>query len=296
MANPYVGRFAPSPTGPLHLGSLVAALASFLHAKHQHGKWLVRIDDLDLMRNQHGASQRIIDTLHLVGLHPDGDIYYQSQQLQHYHSALGQLLQRDLLYKCSCSRKSLASTANNCHCLSNPIANGADYAFKVKTNALGIVFQDLLQGRQSQPCDDFIVQRKDGIIAYQLAVVVDDYRQNISDVVRGCDLLESTSRQIFLQQALSYPTPNYCHIPILTDSCGNKLSKQTFAPEVCLRNPQQTLFGLLQLLNMHPPKRLETATVAALIQWATEHWDTAQLALGTTIKNYSQISSTSPVD
>lgn len=277
-AQNYIGRFAPSPTGPLHLGSLYTALASFLDAKAQQGKWLLRIDDLDHFRNAFGAANSIIETLRIYGLHADAPVLYQSQQPKNYAAIIRQLLKQGLVYPCICTRKSLAATPvypNYCRTKSIQ-TDTVPHALRLLSKAVTIGFDDGVQGQQlhamAQQHGDFIVQRKDRVIAYQLAVVIDDFRQKISHVVRGSDLLESTPKQLFLQQLLGYPSPAYCHLPMLVDAQGNKLSKQTLAPAVATKQPEKTLFLLLTLLKQNPPLALKDASVATIMQWAIEHW------------------------
>ncbi len=278
-----IGRFAPSPTGPLHLGSLYAALGSFLEARSQQGRWLLRIDDLDIPRNVKGADSLILTTLDRFGLHWDGAVMYQSQNSDSYQQLLRQLEQQALLYPCICSRKILGDQLiypGTCRHLAS-IPDQAS-ALRIKTLPIDIGFDDSLQGAQSSNLadqhGDFILKRKDGIIAYQFAVVVDDYLQQVNHVVRGVDLLEVTPRQIYLQQALGLATPRYSHLPIIADKHGNKLSKQTKAQAVDLTNPQQTLFHLLQLLKQNPPAELAFLAVDQQLAWATKHWQAAHIA------------------
>lgn len=274
----YIGRFAPSPTGPLHLGSLYAALASFLHAKAQQGQWLLRIDDLDHFRVVSGAAESIIKTLKVYGLQADAPIFYQSQHLKSYKEIIDQLLDKDLVYPCVCTRQSLSSTSvypRNCITKSIDVNRNA-YALRIKTKPLNIGFDDEIQGQQkqhlSQQHGDFIVSRKDKITAYQLAVVIDDFRQNISHVVRGSDLLESTPKQLFLQQILGYPSPAYSHVPMIIDPKGNKLSKQHLAQAVSTDYPEETLFLLLYLLKQNPPQELKQCSIDNILAWAIENW------------------------
>ncbi len=280
----YIGRFAPSPTGPLHLGSLYAALASFLHARSNQGQWLLRIDDLDSYRNVIGAADSITQTLQIYGLIWDGAVHYQSADLESYQTVIQHLTTQDLVYPCNCTRKALAALnsriySGNCR-IHKPNVE-LPHALRIKTKNRAIQFEDQLQGQQidnmATQQGDFIVKRKDKIIAYQLAVVIDDAIQNISHVVRGYDLLDSTFKQIFLQQTLGYSTPEYCHVPIITDKNGDKLSKQTFAQAVSSENPHQTLFLLLDLLKQNPPNELKNASVSNLLSWGIEHWNPHQL-------------------
>jgi glutamyl-Q tRNA(Asp) synthetase len=238
-----VGRFAPSPTGPLHFGSLVAALASWLDARAAGGRWLVRIEDLDAPRVQPGAADDILRTLEALGLTWDGAVVYQSLRLPLYREALEKL--RNNTYWCGCTRREIADSSlglaadgaqiypGTCR---NGIAPGREpRALRVRASG-DVEFADRLQGRQSQLLErdvgDFVLYRADGQYAYQLAVVVDDVEQGVTDVVRGADLLDSTPRQIYLQRLLGYPTPRYLHIPAAVNAAGEKLAKQTGAPPV----------------------------------------------------------------
>jgi glutamyl-Q tRNA(Asp) synthetase len=275
---PIIGRFAPSPTGPLHLGSLYTALASFLHARSQQGKWLLRIDDLDTQRNVKGATDAILTTLDAFGLHWDDSVVYQSQCLAVYHDVLNELAKNQFIYPCSCSRKMLASTAiYNGLCRNQSITADSLYALRIKTDSRLISVEDGLQGLIShniaKQYGDFILKRRDGIVAYQLAVVIDDDRQHINQIVRGVDLLTETPKQIYLQQVLGLPCPDYLHVPIIIDQHGYKLSKQTQATAVNLTRPQGVIFELLGLLKQNPPSELQHASVTELLDWAIEHWN-----------------------
>ncbi|MCD2453013.1 tRNA glutamyl-Q(34) synthetase GluQRS [Methylicorpusculum oleiharenae] len=284
-----MGRFAPSPTGPLHLGSLYTALASFLDARHHQGKWLVRIDDVDTPRNTPGAASLILKTLEAFGLHWDETIYYESQHINRYESALARLKALNLLYPCTCSRKHLTDYAHH-HgggdrypgiCRDKNFHEQNDYAVRIKTDNGVIEFFDRLQGEFSEHLNavhgDFIIKRKDQLFAYQLAVVVDDQAQGVTHVVRGIDLLDSTSKQIFLQTLLGYRPPSYMHLPILVDEKGQKLSKQTYAQAVDQRNPSAVLFHLLQLLKQAPPEELINSLPQEILQWGISHWHPAPL-------------------
>jgi glutamyl-Q tRNA(Asp) synthetase len=239
----YVGRFAPSPTGALHFGSLVAALASWLDARAAGGRWLVRIEDLDAARSQPGAADEILRTLERLGLTWDGPVLYQSARVALYAEALHGLEKHT--YWCGCSRREIADSSLGLAadgaqvypgtCRSGLPAGKRERALRIKASGT-VGFTDRVQGPQAQLLErdvgDFVLQRADGPFAYQLAVVVDDARQGVSDVVRGADLLDSTARQIHLQRALGYPTPRYMHIPAAVNPAGEKLSKQTGAPPI----------------------------------------------------------------
>jgi len=287
--NSYIGRFAPSPTGPLHLGSLFTALASFLQARKHQGQWLLRIDDLDTPRLATGATEKIITTLDAYGLHWDGEITYESQWLAHYQNAIERLTQQDLIYPCTCSRKQLKRDR-----LENPSIKTypgfcryhrqsplSPHSLRIKTPDQSITIDDLLHGQHQQnihhDIGDFIIKRRDHIFSYQLAVVVSDHRQKITEIVRGIDLLDSTPRQVFLQQRLGFVTPHYQHIPIIVDAHGTKLSKQAFSTPVHTHNISQTLYYLLTQLQQNPPQELSSAPLNELLDWAITSWDIKSL-------------------
>ena len=255
---PYVGRFAPSPTGPLHFGSLVAALASWLDARCAGGRWLVRLEDLDQPRVVPGAAEKILRQLAELGLESDGPVIYQSARLGLYEDALRKLAART--YPCSCTRKELEDSAlaidgsriypGTCR---NGLASGKSArALRLRTDAAPIRFNDRVQGEIAQSVEtqvgDFVLRRSDGVISYQLAVVVDDAAQGVTDVVRGADLLDSTARQIHLQRLLGVATPRYLHVPVATNVAGEKLSKQTVAAEAGGEDVRQALLFLGQPL------------------------------------------------
>lgn len=290
MSNPdskiVIGRFAPSPTGPLHLGSLYTALASFLQARSQQGLWLLRIDDLDTPRNVKGAVDNILTTLDTFGLHWDDSVVYQSQCLSVYSDVLNDLAKQQLIYPCCCSRKDLATlqsstTVYSGICRHKTALPNEPYALRIKTDSRVISFEDGLQGlithNLAKQHGDFILKRKDEIIAYQFAVVIDDHLQQINQVMRGFDLLMETPKQIYLQQLLNLPTPEYMHVPVIVDEHGYKLSKQTRATAVDLTAPHQVIFDLLKLLKQNPPPELQNASVRELIDWGIAHWQIAPL-------------------
>ena len=237
----YVGRFAPSPTGPLHFGSLVAALASYMEARSAKGKWLVRMEDLDRPREQPGAADAILRTLEAFGLHWDGAVEYQSRRIARYAAAMHRL--KDHTYPCGCTRSEIADSAlaiDGARVYSGACRGGlppGKAVRSIRVRAEGeIRFTDRVQGDQSQALQrdvgDFVLCRADGHYAYQLAVVVDDADQRVTDIVRGADLLDSTARQIHLQRLLGYDTPRYLHVPVAVNAAGEKLSKQTGAEPV----------------------------------------------------------------
>jgi glutamyl-Q tRNA(Asp) synthetase len=238
------GRFAPSPTGPLHLGSLTAALGSWLVARHQHGEWLIRVEDLDPPREILGMAQQQLDALAAFGLISDHAVVWQSERSEFYGDALRQLIERDLAFECRCSRSDLAATGGvHRQCVARP--SGKRAAWRLRVPPLTITFDDATRGSYSQDLKaevgDFVLKRADGYWAYQLAVVVDDQLQGITDVVRGADLIDSTPRQIYLQQSLDYRTPEYRHLPLIKNADGSKLSKSLQSLPV---DPSDPLPGL----------------------------------------------------
>ncbi|HEX9183087.1 MAG TPA: tRNA glutamyl-Q(34) synthetase GluQRS [Burkholderiales bacterium] len=249
----YVGRFAPSPTGPLHFGSLVAALASYLEARAAKGKWLLRMEDLDAPRGQPGAADEILRALERLGFEWDGPVLRQSTRLERYRAVLEDLRRRGFAYPCGCSRKELEDSALAIDgariypgtCRQGLAPGKSARALRLRTHATPIAFFDLIQGEIEQRVErevgDFVLQRADGIYAYQLAVVVDDLDQGITDVVRGADLLDSTARQIHLQRILGAPQPRYAHVPVAVNAAGEKLSKQTGAAPLDLADPKREL-------------------------------------------------------
>ncbi len=283
---PYVGRFAPSPTGPLHFGSLVAAVASYLQARVNSGRWLLRIEDIDPPREQAGASEQIIETLQHYGFEWDGDVIFQSTSFESHEEALALLVEQQSAYPCRCSRSDLADAKRGplgriypgtCRAGSEP----GESSIRLRTNNSEIAFDDILQGRIVQRLEseggDFVICRRDGLIAYHLAVVVDDEIQGVSEVVRGIDLLDSTPRQIYLQQQLNYRLPGYIHIPVITHQDGSKLSKLTGAPGISLREPKKTLVRALRDLRQEPPPNIEQSSLAIIWSWAEENWQLGKL-------------------
>ncbi|QEW05521.1 tRNA glutamyl-Q(34) synthetase GluQRS [Nitrincola iocasae] len=275
----YTGRFAPSPTGPLHFGSLLAALASYLDAKHQQGRWLLRIENPDPLREQPGATDQILYTLDTYGLHWDGEVIYQNQRQDYYQHLLEKLIQQDLAYPCDCSRKQLklrnALQHYDRHCLKHPPDKQAQTAIRARYTLENLCFNDRILGiQQANNCvqGDFIIFRRDGLFAYQLAVVADDHAQKINQVVRGADLLQETFAQIQLQQHLNLTSPDYAHIPLATTADGQKLSKQNLAPALENRNPAIELLQALRILNQELPPEPLSQTVESLLQWAISHW------------------------
>ncbi len=283
------GRFAPSPTGPLHFGSLIAAVASFLDAKSRQGAWLLRMEDLDTPRQVPGAADLILHTLEDYGFEWDGKVIYQSQRDDYYQAALQTLISRGLVYPCGCSRKEIADSA--VHGIDGLVYPGTcrhglsgdkqARAWRVRVDDTPITFTDGIQGPQSQvlarDIGDFVLKRADGLFAYQLAVVVDDELQGISHVVRGADLLDSTPRQIYLQHALSYSSPVYLHVPVAANAAGEKLSKQTLAQPLNGLNKSADLWQVLNFLGMAPDLALEQESLDNVWLWAKQHWDSERV-------------------
>ncbi|PIE83173.1 MAG: tRNA glutamyl-Q(34) synthetase GluQRS [Candidatus Contendobacter odensis] len=286
---PVRGRFAPSPTGVLHFGSLLAALGSFLDIRQKGGEWWLRIEDLDPPRTVPGAIDHILQTLEIYGLHWDGQVVYQSQRHPLYRAALEQLRQQDIIYPCSCSRREIAQEA--AMGAAGPIypgycRNGVRHtqrptAIRVRVADRNIQFHDAIQGHYYQNLStatgDFVLRRADGLFAYQLAVVVDDAEQNITDIMRGCDLLASTPKQIYLQTLLGFPIPNHAHLPVAVNQDGQKLSKQTGACPLDRRQPGFTLVSALRALGQNPPPDLASEAVPVILGWAVNHWSLAHV-------------------
>jgi len=280
-STPYRGRFAPSPTGRLHAGSLLAALGSWLLARHAQGQWLVRIEDLDPPREVPRAAHAQLEMLGKLGLSSDVPVLWQHGRHEAYQAALNRLLDAGLAFECHCSRSELATSGGVHHqCVAR--APRPDPAVRLRVGGDSIVtFQDGLQGLQTQDVHaevgDFVLRRADGCWAYQLAVVVDDAHQGITDVVRGADLLDSTPRQILLQRALGLPTPAYLHLPLLLDGQGHKLSKSDAAQPLDSDQPLQALrLAWLQLGQAPAPLACAHSPQDALLA-ALQHFDPARI-------------------
>ncbi len=270
-----IGRFAPSPTGDLHFGSLVAAVGSFLEARTAGGTWLLRIEDIDPPREIAGSADRIIQDIERFGLIPDSPVLYQSNRLDAYNDTINKLLDMGLAYHCACSRKDLPESGVYPGTCRNGIRDGKEpRSVRFHTDKGVCVFTDKLQGRISESpaaiTGDFVIRRADGLIAYQLAVVVDDDFQGVTQVVRGADLLDSTSRQICLQKALGLKSPDYMHLPVVVSSDGRKLSKQLQADPVKNQNPAYAVSQALSFLGQNPPANI---SLKGLWEWAFQHWN-----------------------
>lgn len=279
---PYIGRFAPSPTGFLHFGSLVTALASYLDAKAQQGTWLVRIEDVDSERCSMENAQQILTLLEHYGLHWDGEVVYQSQRDQLYQQALEKLIDLELAFPCECSRKQLAGQPHHgrCECGATP-----DYAWRflcpIRFNGQPFYcFDDQLQGHWcehlTRSLDDFVLKRRDGLWAYQLAVVCDDIAQGVTHIVRGMDIIDSTARQGLLYEAFKQTKPHYAHLPLAVESNGQKLSKQNLAKALTQEDAPDALFAALVWLQQNPPVTLR-GSLQPLLDWAIKHWDINRL-------------------
>ena len=283
---PYIGRFAPSPSGALHFGSLVAAVGSFLEARAHGGRWLLRIEDVDSPRTVTGAAEGILATLERFRFEWDGEVVWQSLRTAAYEAALQTLQAAGHAYPCACTRRELADQPlardgsrrypGTCRDGLPPGREGR--AWRVRAEGT-IRFDDAVQGTQevalAADAGDYVVKRADGLFAYQLAVVVDDAEAGVTHVVRGADLLDSTARQIHLLGLLGQPVPAYAHLPLATNAAGEKLSKQTLARAIDAHPPPAALLAALRFLGQNPPDALAGAPLAELWQWAQAHWSIA---------------------
>ncbi len=289
----YRGRFAPSPTGPLHFGSLIAAVGSYLQARHQGGQWWLRIEDIDPPREVEGAAEAIIALLAAYGFEWD-DLSYQSRRQSHYAEALAQLQQQHLTYPCICTRRQLREQpprSDGTHiypgtCRTRRFPCADRHAIRVLTTDTVIGFTDRLQGMQI--CDlekevgDFVLRRADGYISYQLAVALDDAEQGMTEVIRGCDLLDSTFRQIHVQQQLGLDSPQYAHLPVVLGPDGQKLSKQTGARALSSRQPLIPLVNAMQFLGHPAPEEIQHGSLQGFWDWAIDNWSADRIAAGDT--------------
>ncbi|RMJ02520.1 Glutamyl-Q tRNA(Asp) synthetase [Marinobacter litoralis] len=298
----YRGRFAPSPTGPLHFGSLVTAVATWLEARAANGDWLVRIEDLDPLREPPEATDQILHSLDVHGLHSDEPIRFQSRRHPAYQDAIDHLLGNGKAYRCSCSRKQLQAHGgrhpHQCRTL-KAVSGGSPHAIRFALIDERCQWMDLLLGPQQQTVqaelDDPVLQRKEGFYAYQLAVAVDDIDQGITHVVRGSDLLDMTAQQQQIFQALGAAAPQWLHIPVILNDQNQKLSKQNHAPALDDSKPAANLVHALAALGQHPPELLFSATVDEVLAWARAHWQrtaiplTSQQARGITPSTQSHL-------
>lgn len=288
----YRGRFAPSPTGPLHFGSLVAATASFLCARQAHGEWHVRIDDLDRTRVVPGAEASILSTLDALGFAWSGPVVRQSEREELYLQALDELRAADVVFDCSCSRRELLDLSTD-HaegeelrypgfCRHGPLAPERDCAVRFRVPPGSIEFEDEFQGHVrsdvAAAVGDFVIRRRDGLFAYQLACAVDDAEQGFTHIIRGADLLSSTARQILLLRALGKSVPAYGHVLVAVDTTGRKLSKSSQAPGVQPKSGGAVLWDVLTFLRQQPPDELRGESIAAIWDWAAARWRPEPLA------------------
>ncbi|MBT3069619.1 tRNA glutamyl-Q(34) synthetase GluQRS [Rhodomicrobium sp. Az07] len=286
----YVGRFAPSPTGPLHFGSLVAAVASYCDARAAAGRWLVRMEDIDPLREMPGAARRILDQLAAYGFEWDGGVLFQSTRLEAYRAALDALRLGGKVFWCRCSRAELARIDSavypgTCRAFTAP---RDDAAMRLRVADGVVEFYDRVFGPQredvAETVGDFVVQRRDGLFAYQLAVVVDDAFQGVTDVVRGADLLDNTARQIALQRLLGLPTPRYMHLPLALNADGSKLSKQTHARELPTPADSGLLWQALAFLGQAVPPDMPPATCAEILRHGVRHWSAAAVPRSSSVR------------
>ena len=285
----YRGRFAPTPSGPLHFGSMLAAIGSYCDAHAQGGQWQLRIDDVDPPRVAAGASDDIRRCLEAFALHWDGAVVFQSRRAEAYHAALHGLRRQGRLFACACSRREIAEAGvagadggvYPGTCRTGLPAGRAARALRLRVDDIAAGFDDWLQGRVEQALarevGDFLLYRADRVFSYHLACVIDDAEQGITDVVRGADLLDSTPRQVWLQALLGVPRPRYLHLPVAVDAAGQKLSKQTLAHPVSASNPAPVMVEALRLLGQQPPPALARAGAREILDWAVAHWRREQL-------------------
>ena len=272
----YRGRFAPTPSGPLHFGSIVTALGSYLDAKNNDGKWFVRIDDIDHSRNILHADKVILDQLSQLGLIWDEPVLYQSQNIELYEIALKKLTESGYTFPCVCTRQEVKNQIYPGTCRDENSLN-KKYSIRIKTDSSQISIIDRLQGSYSQKIDievgDFIIKRSDGYFAYHLATPVDDNEQKITDIVRGFDLLDSTPRQIYLQNKLKYSCLKYLHLPIAIDSTGRKISKADKENISIMSNPTMVLVNALRFLGHRPPDKMENENIKTILDWGIKNWN-----------------------
>ncbi|MGQ0833556.1 MAG: tRNA glutamyl-Q(34) synthetase GluQRS [Gammaproteobacteria bacterium] len=278
MSSSYTGRFAPSPTGALHLGSLLAAVASFLDARLHGGRWLLRVEDLDAPRVMQGSADDILRTLEAFALHWDGEVVYQSRRTDLYATALSHLSRSGLTFECSCSRKTLADQDEERYpgtCRRGPPPSGATATRFRIDETRSVTFADRIRG---EVCDrlatlgDFVIRRRDGLFSYQLAVVVDDAAQGVTDVVRGADLLRSTAWQVELQRSLGLPGVRYAHVPLVVEPDGGKLAKSRRSVGLAREGASRQLGSVLAMLGIELPPELDGEPPSRLLHWAAAHW------------------------
>ncbi|MBJ2350611.1 tRNA glutamyl-Q(34) synthetase GluQRS [Pseudomonas alvandae] len=278
----YIGRFAPTPSGHLHFGSLVAALASYLDARAVDGRWLLRMEDLDPPREEPGAQAAILKALESYGFEWDGEMVRQSDRHEAYQQVIDRLFSQGLAYACTCSRKQLEPYQGIYPGLCRNAGHDAeDAAIRLRVPELEYHFVDRVQGEFRQhlgrEAGDFVIRRRDGLYAYQLAVVLDDAWQGVTDIVRGADLLDSTPRQLYLQELLGLPQPRYLHVPLITQPDGHKLGKSYRSPPLTADQAPPLLLRALRALGQQPAPELVDASPRELLAWGVRHWDAGQI-------------------
>ena len=281
---PYRGRFAPTPSGPLHFGSLIAATGSYLQAKSQHGEWLLRIDDIDPPREQKGAADDILKILEGFGFEWDSEVLYQSSRTQRYQEAVDELIQQHIAYACSCSRKELLKNAKQTNsgtvypgfCRNKSLNITAETSTRLRCDNNPVRFEDLIQGNQcidmKNHIGDFILQRRDRLFSYHLASGIDDAEQKITEVIRGADLLNCTPCHIHVQRRLNLPSPYYHHLPLAINETGQKFSKQTHASPIEVKHSVVLLYNTLKFLGQEPPIHLIDSSQKDIWEWAKTNW------------------------
>lgn len=283
LDSPYIGRFAPSPSGPLHFGSLIAALGSYFQAKANHGQWLVRIEDLDPPREVAGASALILSALEAYHLYWDGEVVYQSQRHDLYQAQIDHWLATKQAYYCECSRKQIKLNGGfySGACRDKGLTSPADCAIRLRMEHPVEHFFDQRHAEITIPKalakEDFIIKRRDGLYAYNLAVVLDDIDQGVTQVVRGADLIEPTGRQISLYRTLAKKPVSYLHLPLAMDGNGNKLSKQNHATAIDLQQPKMTLLNAMTFLGFEISQDMYAANMDEIIRWGCQNWQLCQL-------------------
>ena len=278
----YIGRFAPTPSGHLHFGSLVAALASYLDARAVGGRWLLRMEDLDPPREEPGAQAAILKALESYGFEWDGEMVRQSERHDAYDQVINRLFSQGLAYACTCSRKQLEAYQGIYPGLCRNAGHGTeDAAIRLRVPELEYHFTDRVQGEFRQhlgrEAGDFVIRRRDGLYAYQLAVVLDDAWQGVTDIVRGADLLDSTPRQLYLQELLGLPQPRYLHVPLITQPDGHKLGKSYRSPPLAADQATPLLLRALRALGQQPGLELVDASPRELLAWGIRHWDAGKI-------------------
>ncbi|MFL7965998.1 tRNA glutamyl-Q(34) synthetase GluQRS [Pseudomonas kielensis] len=278
----YIGRFAPTPSGHLHFGSLVAALASYLDARAVDGRWLLRMEDLDPPREEPGAQAAILKALESYGFEWDGEMVRQSERHDAYAPVINRLFSQGLAYACTCSRKQLEAYQGIYPGLCRNAGHGTeDAAIRLRVPELEYHFTDRVQGEFRQhlgrEVGDFVIRRRDGLYAYQLAVVLDDAWQGVTDIVRGADLLDSTPRQLYLQELLGLPQPRYLHVPLITQPDGHKLGKSYRSPPLAADQATPLLLRALRALGQQPGLELDDASPRELLAWGIRHWDAGKI-------------------